>query len=423
MSGKNKKRRKKNGKSKQTIIRQLGLATNETIVPEDMRSVDISFHEIGVVKKVQKGIICYSGEMSLSQLASLTYVDVYDGNNPDAEGAGQRTLNELRGRHFGEFISDKDNICFAELLINERAGKVEFTSIREMGIDIPHHQKLAATHGFLRIPSDAKLFVYDGATRRFGYLSLLHFEIEMLGEDAYAGCKNLNVPFCLCQVSPAEETKLFLEHNKQTSVASDHKALVSWHANKSFVDVKNHTPSETARSIIAGMTFLMDKDRTCPWSKMIAMPDLSKEENKKRLGSQNSFNTGMKRFVAWLNKSYWSPETSMQEKSSDLAEMTTIFWRAIKKACPKIWRTPDDYVQLRPLGISSLSLLMHMMYIDFFNTDKEWTIENIHPELKKSKLLTTPRLWEVGGDIQKRGGNYKALESINMDIYKQMKQN
>ena len=415
--------RKNKGKNRRTIIREINLANNETIVPEEMRGNETSFFEIDVVKKVQKGVASFSGEMSLSQLAALTHVDNYDGNMAEVEGKGQRALNELRGRYFGEFISDKNNVCFAELLLNDRVGAVEFTSIKEMGINIPQHHKLAATHGFLRIPSDAKLYVYDGQTRRFGYLSLLHFEIEMLGEDAFSGCKHLNIPFCLAQVSPAEETKLFLEHNKQTSVPSDHKALVSYHANKDYVDIKNHTTTEKVRSVIAGMVYIMDVDRTSPWSRRIAMPDLDKEENKERLGSQNSFNTGLKRFVGWLDKQYWSPETSIREKSKDLAEMTTIFWRAIRQTCPKIWRSPENYVQLRPLGIASLSLLMHTMYIDFFNADKPWSIEKLVLELKKSKIMTTPKEWEVSGKLQKRGGNYKALESIQIDIYMQMKQN
>ena len=152
------------------------------------------------------------------------------------------------------------------------------------------------------------------------------------------------------------------------------------------------------------------------------MPDLA-EGNKQRLGSQGSFRTGLISFVRWLNRNYWSPETSIEERSLDLTKMTTIFWKAIKKTCPKIWRTPENYIQLKSMGISSLSLLMHILYVEFFNSDKDWTIENIYPELKKSKIITTPKEWEVGEKLQKRGGDYKALSSIQMDIYKQIKQN
>ena len=214
-------------KSKQAVVRELGLADNETVVPREFRKKEVSFFEINVIKRVQKGVEYFSGEMNLAQLASLTHVDNYDGDQADVEGKGQRALCELRGRKFGEFISDNDNVCFAELLLNDRDGEsAEFTSIKDMGINIPQHHKLAAMQGFIRIPSNAKLYVYDGQTRRFGYLSLLHFDLDMLGDNAYEGYKGMNVPFCLAQVSACDETKLFLQHNQQKAVPNDHNAML-----------------------------------------------------------------------------------------------------------------------------------------------------------------------------------------------------
>ena len=350
-------------------------------------------------------------------------MDCYDGNNAEAEGNGQRILCEIRARNFMEFIIDRDNVCFLEILINDREGKVEFTSLKQMGINVPQHEKLSAMHGVLRIPHEAKLYVYDGQTRRFGYLSLLHFDLDMLGTDAYEGYKHLKIPFCLCQVSPSEETRLFLQHNKQTSVANDHKAMVSWHANKEMSNMKDHTHTEKTRSVIAGMTFLINRDRINPWYNKIAMPDLSKEENKKRFGSQGSFNTGLKRFVGWLNKNYWSPETSYSEKSQDLAGICTTFWRAVSKTCPKIWRNPENYIQLKSPGIAVLSLLMHTLYVEFFDRNLEWNIDNIHKFLKKSKIVVTPKKWEIGDELSRRGGNYKALQQLEFDIYQQIKKN
>lgn len=377
-----------------------------------------------MVKKSQKGVDYYSGEMTLDQLAILTHVDNYDGKQADVPGKGQRALSGIRGKQFMDFISDRDNVCFMEILLNDRDGSfAEFVSLRQMGINVPQHSKIAATHGFLQIPKKAKLYVYDGQTRRFGYLSLLHFDLEMLGTEAYKDYRHLKIPFCLCQVSASEETRLFLQHNKQTTVPNDHKAIVTWHAHKDQVDIKNHTNTEKVRAIIAGMTYIMSNDRVNPFYKQIAMPDLSKEENKKRLASQGSFNTGLKGFIGWLNKNYWSPETYYKDKGEDLAEICTTFWRAIKKTCPKIWRTPENYVQLRSNGVAILSMLMQVLYIDFYDRNIEWNIENISLALKKSKIITTPKKWEVDGEIQKRGGNYKALESVQRDIYDQIKKN
>lgn len=411
-------------KVKQEIVSQIKKSDNETIVPKGFRPNKTSYFEIDVIKKSQKGFTYFSGELSLSQLAALTKVDTYDGNQADVDGKGQRILNEARGLKFYDFISYGQNICLAELLLNDRDGmSAEFISLKDMNIEVAQYPKISSTHGVLKISSDSILYVYDGQTRRFGYLSLLHFDEEMLGTDAYKELKRLKIPFCLSQVSASEETDLFLQHNKQTSVPNDHKAMVSWHINKEKPDMKNYTHAEKTRSVIAGMTYLMDRDRTNPWYKRISMPDLSLEENKKRLGGQGSFNTGLKRFVGWLNKNYWSPETSYSEKSDDLVDICTTFWRSIQKCCPKIWRTPENYIQLKSLGIATLSLLMHTLYIDFFDRNIDWNIENLSIYIKKSNIITTPRLWEVGGELQRRGGGYKALETLQRDIYDQMRKN
>lgn len=411
-----------NGKKKNDIIRTIKEADNSTIVLDEMKKVNVSYFEIDVVKKTQKGTDYFSGEMDLHQLSVLTHVDNYNGKQADVPGKGQRALNESRGRQFMNFIADRDNVCFMEILLNDRDGEfAEFTSLQQMGIRIKQHSKLAATHGIIRLPSNAKLYVYDGQTRRFGYLSLLHFDLEMLGTEAYKDYKHLKIPFCLCQVSPTEETKLFLQHNKQTSVPNDHKAIVTYHAHKDQVDIRNHTYTEKMRSIVAGMTFMMNNDRTNPFYKNIAMPDLSKAENKERFATQGSFNTGLKQFIGWLNRNYWSPETLYREKSEDLADICTIFWKSVKKTCPKIWRKPEDYIQLKSHGVSTLSLLMHTLYVDFHDRNLEWNILNIHNFLKKSKIMITPKKWEIGGELQKRGGNYKALENVQRDIYAQIR--
>ena len=414
-----KKNRKSNGRNRKDVIRDIKQATNVTIVPEDMRESKISHFEIVAFKKTQKGTDYFSGVLTLEQLAALTNVDTYSGSRHHQEGAGQRILNEGRGRKFMDFIIDRENVCFSEILMNEREAKVEFISIGQMGME---HQngELTSHVGLLRVPIDAILYVYDGQTRRFGYLSLLHFDMDMFGIEDYSDYRHMKIPFCLCQVSAGEETKLFLEHNKQTSVASDHKAIVSWQRPKDMCDMRHHSPFEKIRATIAGMTTMMDDDRTNPWHKNIGMPELSSEQNKKRLGSQGSFNTGLKGFVGWLNKNYWSPETSFKERSEDLANICTIFWRAIQKTCPKIHRNREKYVMWRSIGISSLSFLMHDLYIDFFDRDINWTIDNLTSTLKKSSIITTPKRWEIGEELSKNG-NYKGLDTVRNNIYKQIR--
>jgi DGQHR domain-containing protein len=414
------KKDKKNEKSRKKVISTIKKATNVTIVPKDMRENKTSHFEIVVLKKTQKGVDYFSGVLTLEQLAALTNVDTYTGNKSHTAGAGQRILNEGRGRKFMDFIIDRSNVCFSEILMNEREGKVEYTSIQQMGVKLKNGE-LTSHVGILNIPIDSMLYVYDGQTRRFGYLSLLHFDMDMFGTEDYADYRHMKIPFCLCQVSPNEETKLFLEHNKQTSVASDHKATLSWQTHKHLCEMKHHTATEKVQSIIAGMASIMEEERTNPWYKNISMPEMSIEAHKACLGTQGSFNTGIKRFVGWLNKNYWSPETTIGQRSEDLAAITTTFWRSIQKTCPKIYRNRENYVMWGPVGIGSLGYLMHDLYMDFFNRDMDWTIDNLSTTLKKSSLLCSPKKWEKGEELSKGKGSYGGLEQIRNIIYKQIR--
>ena len=149
----------------------------------------------------------------------------------------------------------------------------------------------------------------------------------------------------------------------------------------------------------------------------------STEEQKKIITTMASFHTGMKGMIKWMNKQYWSPETTLGDKRNDMVEITTNYWRAVKQVCPKIWRNPDQYMMHVAQGVSSMSILMDILYRDFFNEDKAWNITNIAEALRKSNILTTPKWWEQGGKLSKRGGNYKQLELLAQDMYMQIRKN
>jgi DGQHR domain-containing protein len=430
---KNTSRKKSKGKSKsggkrkvnlarhrQEVAKTVSIADNSSIVPDEFRNKDATYFEIGVIKKSQRGYDTFSGEMSLATLATVVGVDRYNGEDAEAVYSCQRSKTEIQGKKFGDFISDSRNVCLADILINDREKKVEFISLRQLGIEIPTNRKIETTHGILRIPSDSQIFAYDGQTRRFGYLTLLHYDESIIGAEMHKEYKNLNIPFTLSQVPGEVETQFFLNHNgRQTTVPSDHRAMVSHHANKNGKVITNQTNAEFIYSIVAGTCYNLVNNRSNPWFKKITMPDTSKHEE--RSGSICSFNTGLKHIVSWMNKEYWSPETLEGAKSEELAEICATYWNAVKRTCPKIFRNPDDYVMTTSQGISSLSLLMQVLFKDFFSTDTKWNIENISAVLKKSSLMTTPKKWIKGGEISKRGGGYKALAQLQVDIYMQTK--
>lgn len=380
----------------------------------------ISYFEFPVVRKCQKGKYYFSGEMSLAALRAITTVDCYDSSDPEKLLSAQRSKIEKQAKEFAKFIIRENNVCFSEILINARYGEVEFISLREMGIEIPCNRKLETTTGFIRIPSNAILYVYDGGTRRKAYLSILEEDLELMGTEDYQEIKNFNIPFCLSQVPAMEETRFFLNHNgKQKKVSSDHRAIVSYHANKDCKVITNQSDVEYIHELVAGACFHMVGNRLNPWYKKIIMADTEKDAT--RLVTVAGFKTGLKAFVRWANREFWSPETTDGEKSKDLSDICTTFWKAVKISCPKMWRNLDDYILSSSQGVSSLSMLMGSLYQDMFNSGKDWTIDNISKEIKKSKILRTPKKWEKGGDLNKKGGGYKALEDLSCDIFKQIK--
>ena len=384
-------------------------------------SKKLSYFEIPVIRRQQKDVFSFSGEMDLSTLDIISQVDSYDSSNPEKLTSCQRIQMDKAAEAFAKFIVKFGNVCLGELMLNDRFGMLEFTSLKDMGIQIPSNGKAEAVFGILRVPMDAITYVYDGGTRRLGYLSLLHDDYKLIETDVYKGYKNLNVPFCISQVSALDETRFFLNHNgKQTKVSSDHRAIVTFHANKNGRVITNCTKDDYIKSIASGACFYMVKDRTNPWHRNIKMSDSPKDA--KKIVTSGAFSHGLKKLLAWMDKEYWSPETNDGEKAQDTADICTIYWRAVRRVCPKIFKNVDNYIMSTSQGVSSLSLLMGLLYKDFFSADTTWNISNVAKELKKSSLLTSPFKWEKNGEIAtKRSGNYKGLEQLCNDIYFQIK--
>lgn len=398
-------------------------ATNETIVPDKFRGDGIAFYEIPVIRKQQKDVVYYSGEMSIAELAALTSVANYNSNKDGDETGYQRNLTEKRGREFGYFISGSENTCIGEIMLNDRDKKAEFIPLKTFIPDAPMH-KLSAVCGILRIPSDASFYIYDGQTRRFGYISLLHYEMAMAEKGEHPDFQHMKVPFSLEQSTYVEEVTRFLHHNgRQAKVPNTHRAMVVFDANQDYEAITGQTTAEKEYSLCAGVIRELNDNRTSPWHRMVKMPDTSAEETKQLVTTMASFHTGMKGMIRWMSRQYWSPETSLRDKRNDMAEIATTYWRAVKQVCPKIWRNPNNYIMHLAQGVSSTSILMDSLFRDFFNEDKPWNITNIAEVLKKSNILTTPKWWEVGGKLSKRGGNYKQLELFAQDMYMQIRKN
>ena len=423
MSGsKRKKTRVSQSLKNGAVGRKVQAATNVTIVPDEFNVNEVSFYEIPVIRKQQKDVVYYSGEMSIAELATLTAVDNYDGSRQD-EGGYQRNGYERRGREFGYFIGGSSNTCIGEIMLNDRAAAAEFIPLSTLIPGAPQ-RKLTAVCGILKIPADTKFFIYDGQTRRFGYISLLHYEMAMTEKGESPDYQHMRVPFCVAQESYVEEVSRFLDHNgRAAKVPNTHKAMVVFNANKEYEAITGQTASEKEYSISAGVIQELNVNRTSPWHRMIKMPDTPTDVAKGLITPMAGFHTGMKDQIKWMNKIYWSPETALKSKRDDLAECALNFWRAIKQCCPKIWRNHEDYIMHYAQGVSVLSILMGNLYIDFVNEDRAWNITNISECLKKSSILTTPKLWLRHGKLSLKGGNRQQLKQLAQDIYMQIRKN
>ncbi|MHA1470040.1 MAG: DGQHR domain-containing protein [Candidatus Asgardarchaeia archaeon] len=403
--------------SQKGAMARIAKSDNVSIVPDEYKNDKQSYFEIPVVMKCQKGIYYYSGELTVAQLASIVQVPNYN-HHQDGEPGYQRNNTEKNGRAFGTFMQGESNICFGELMVNDRDKKVTFIPLKDMMADAPK-RKLSSVVGILRIPADCTLWTYDGQTRRFGYIALLHYHLASMATDGGINYSNLTVPFCVSQLSYAEEEGLFLNHNrKQTRVSTAHSAIVDFNNNKHLVIGPNQTWDDVTKAVIAGAVTAMCDDRISPWHNLVELPDTPK--GKKISSRSSSFITGMKPLVKWMQAEYWSEGTIQGVKADDLSRITTVFWSALKRACPKIWRNPDNYIMHRSLGIAGMSYLLGRMYSKFFNRDIDWNIENVYNSLKKSKTLTRPRLWENQAKISKGGGGYNALKAIAEQILRQI---
>lgn len=403
-------------------VKNVTNATNETIIPSKVFRNKQSFYEIPVIKKQQKNMVYYSGEMSISELAILTHVDNYDSHSGDEPGY-QRNKTEKHGREFGYFIGELGNTCLGEIMLNDRDSKASFFSISDLHPTIPL-SKMSANCGILRIPNNTKLYVYDGQTRRFGYIALLHFEMAMKAKGEEVNFHSIKVPFCIEQASYEVEVTQFVDHNnRQNRMSTSHKAMIVSHANISagYENFHNLTAPEKVQVQIAGVARVLNDDPKSPWFNMINMPDTS--DSSKIISNMASFMTGTKEMMSWMNRTYWSPEKNIIEKRNEMSEICITYWQAIKKLCPKIWKNPENYVMHKSQGIASLSILMNILFRDFYSNGIDWNVENIYNNIKRSNILTTPKDWEKSGKISLRGGNYKQLTKLAEDIFMQIRKN
>jgi DGQHR domain-containing protein len=383
----------------------------------------VDFFEIPVIRKQQKDVVYYSGEMSVKDLKSIAAVAKFDSSKEGKFKNYQRYGTEKRGDKFGVFMTGKDNTCVTEIMLNDRDSRATFIPLKSLYPKLSN-DRFSSTWGILRIPKDISLFVYDGQTRMSGYSYLLEFEKMMHEKGEKVIYQSLKVPFCLEQGDYYEEVARFLQHNgRATKVSNAHKASVIYGANARHENIHDLTKKEKVYALTAGVVEELNSNTSSPWYNKIIMPDTSHDKAKNLISSLASFHTGMEKIIEWMNSNYWSPETSLEDKKSDLSDISIIFWHSIKRTCPKIWKNPDNYTMLRSQGISALSRFMKLMFQDFFLEGRDWSVNNLTQRLKKSSLLKTPKGWEVGGKISKRGGNYTQLDQLAQDIYMEIRNN
>lgn len=369
-----------------TAVKKTEKHTNETIVPDAFRGRRQGDFRIPALKNVQRGVVYYTFQMTLEQLAMLTQVD-----------KTYQTCNvERKGITFGEFIDDPKHTCLGSIMGNDRQKKATFK---------PY--KTHADAGILTIPMSRFINVYDGQKRRFGYLAHLRNNPQ----------SDLKVSFTLTQVSREKEIAYYLDHNgKVFSAPNAHRAIVSSEMNGRRRVYDNLTRHELIYEIVAGACDnLVFHDG--PWKNFIVMSRTTPEQKKEygMISTIGSFKTGLSAFITHLDKiKFYGDNPTVDEKSEKLYEIIDVFSRAWEKACPKIWRTPKNYVMHGTKGLPVMLKVMAQLWIDIHNhgrCDDLWTVDNLRRQLRKSDIIAHAKDWEVG--TGKHSGNSSGFGAID----------
>jgi DGQHR domain-containing protein len=302
-------------------------------------------NEIEVLAEQSENLdtICYRGSAPLAHLAAISQADVFDQvANPDGL---QRDLSPKHAAEAYEYARrqvDRDfPRAFPEVVLNVRdKSVVTVTEVEGSGTGATGSLKTyrlafdtaAMRDGKVcvsRVDGNHRLFYAQGDERRDPLLMSAPFQLHV-------------------GLSREQERSLFVDINaNQKGLNSSHLAVLRSKLTPEEQEIRDHLERWIAKRLAEG-------DPQSPWHGLIHLGGSKKGARAQGLTRPVNFASlegGVKRTI---NKSQYIHDLTDPEAQYVLIRN---YWQAVKEVFREEWARPKDYLLLRNLGVTSMSIL------------------------------------------------------------------
>lgn len=280
--------------------------------------------------------VCFRGEAPLAHLALISQADIFDQvTNPDGL---QRDLSPKHAADVYEYVNrEKDPNhprAFPEVVLNVRDKKV----MQMEEIEVESGLKIFRLRFDVDKMKDGKVYVsrVDGNHRLY-----------YAGGDDRRNPLLVPAPFQLhVALSREQEAALFVDINaNQKGLNTSHLAIMQNRLTEEELEIKEHLDRWITTKLI--------KDPDSPWHGVVGGGSTkgARAQNLTRLVNFVALQTGVKKT---LSKSQYIRDFTKPEVQYAIIKN---YWKAVKIVFAEEWANPKEYLLLKNIGVSSLSLL------------------------------------------------------------------
>jgi DGQHR domain-containing protein len=280
---------------------------------------------------------CYRGSAPLAHIAAISQADVFDQDkNPDGL---QRDLSPKHAAEAYDYVRrqvDRDfPRAFPEVVLNVRDRKVleiepaETTDgLRVSRLRFDLNKMRDGSVYVSRVDGNHRLFYAEGDERRDPILASTPFQLHV-------------------GLTREQERSLFVDINaNQKGLNSSHLSVLRSKLTSEELEIRDHLDRWIARR-------LAETDPNSPWHGLIHMGGSKKgrAQGLNRPVNFASLEGGVKRT---LTKSQYVHDLTDPEAQYAIVRN---YWQAVKNVFREEWARPKDYLLLKNIGVTSMSIL------------------------------------------------------------------
>lgn len=356
----------------------------------------------------QDGHTVYLTTIRAEDLAAFTKVDRYDPNLPiDHPDQGYQRREEMPrvkklANWFRQTVESGEGVLMpTSLLASTRKKNLEYDADR----------------GTLTLYAKDKLHLVDGQHRRAGLL----YAINEKGREEL---REFQVPLVIVEglTTESEMRQFAVVNSTQKSVRTDlvNMILTQLAAGEGDESIREN---DQWKVVVSRTLQALNDDVRGPWHQMVVMPnetgfrksdlEASPELEHKKLVRATSFMASLKPIYDYLEQSLWDVRgLTTAERGTELTQIVTGFWSALRKLNPEVFASPGEYVLQKTPGLFALHRLCKRLLPVMYEARRPWDVDNFVTMLEPCAELADPSFWDRAGGDAARYGSMKGFAEL-----------